>query len=173
MHAVCWLVETHGLLYRCGLGWLIVKTTIESVSHLNAVLVADDTALLILLCFHTPVDGFHEISLGPKQNLEHTNHPCCWNIKFTKRVLEISVCENILLGHALLGCDFNLLYGMFYTWGNRYCWRKGIYTVAKGQIDCITNIFSESQLKHFLCFIYFFPRASWNALAHHPQHCWQ
>ena len=66
MHAVCWLVETHGLLYRCGLGLLIVKTKIESVSRLNVVLIADDTALLILLCFHTPIDGFHEIFFRPE-----------------------------------------------------------------------------------------------------------
>ena len=28
-----------------------------------------------------------------------------WNIKLTKRALGIRVCENILFGHALLGCD--------------------------------------------------------------------
>ena len=40
---------------------LILQTTIQSVSTSNTVLVGDDTDLLILLCFHTPVDSSHEI----------------------------------------------------------------------------------------------------------------
>ena len=95
MHAECWLVETYGLLYRCGLGLLIVKRTIE---HLNAVLVADDTALLILLCFHTPIDRFHEIFFRPEA--KSGTHKSLLLLGH-----KINVCEKILLGHALLGCD--------------------------------------------------------------------
>ena len=84
---------------------LIVKTTIESASHFNTVLVADDTDLLILLCFHTPTDCSHEIFFRPEPKSRTHKLPRCWNIKLTKRALGIRVCENILFGHALLGCD--------------------------------------------------------------------
>ena len=40
---------------------LIVQTAVESASRCNTVLVGDDTDLLILLCFHTPIDCSHEI----------------------------------------------------------------------------------------------------------------
>ena len=130
MHAVCWLVETHGLLYRCGLGLLIVKHI--SMQFLLLMILPYWFYCASTLLLMVSMKYF----LGPKQNLEHmyTNHPCCWNIKFTKRVLEISVYENILLGHALLGC--NVMYCMacvtpekIATAGERAC-----IVVAKGQI---------------------------------------
>ena len=40
---------------------LIVKTAIASASTANTVLVGDDTDLLILLCYHAPLDSSHEI----------------------------------------------------------------------------------------------------------------
>jgi len=84
---------------------LIEKTTIESASHSNTVLVGDDTDLLDLLCFHTPIDCSHEIHFRPGVKSGTHKLPRCWNIKLTKRVLGLSVCENILFGHASLGCD--------------------------------------------------------------------
>ena len=68
-------------------------------------LVMDDTDLLILLCFHTPVDSSHEIYFRPEAKAGTHRLPQCWNIKLTKKVLDACVCENILFGHALLGCD--------------------------------------------------------------------
>ena len=122
-----------------------------------AVLVADDTALLILLCFHTPVDGFHEIFFRPETKSGTHKSPLLLEHKVHKKSFRNKCLWKYTVRPCFTRMRFNLLYGMFYTWGNCYCWRKGIYTVAKGQIDCITNIFSESQLKHFLCFIYFSP----------------
>ena len=85
---------------------LIVQTAIQSASRSNTVLIGDDTDLLILLCFHTPIDSSHEIFFRPEpKSGTHTKLPRCWNIKQTKRVLGARVCENILFGHALLGCD--------------------------------------------------------------------
>ena len=84
---------------------LIVKTAIQSASTSSTVLVGDDTDLLILLCFHAPLDTSHELYLKPEVKTGTHKLPRCWNIKQTKRVLGVRVCENILFGHALLGCD--------------------------------------------------------------------
>ena len=65
-------------------------------------LVGDDTDLLILLCFHTPIDSSHEIFFKPEPKSGTHKLPRCWNIKHTKGA---RVFENILFGHALLGCD--------------------------------------------------------------------
>ena len=45
---------------------LIVQTAVQSASRCNTVLVSDDTDLLILLCFHTPIDCSHEIFFRPE-----------------------------------------------------------------------------------------------------------
>ena len=84
---------------------LIVQTAIQSASASDTVLVGDDTDLLILLCFHTPIESSHDIYFKPETKAGIHKLPRCWNIKLTKKVLGVHVCENILFGHALLGCD--------------------------------------------------------------------
>ena len=84
---------------------LIVQTAIQSASRSSTVVVGDDTDLLILLCFHTPMNSSHEIYLRPEAKVRTLKLPRCWNVKLTKRILGERVCENILFGHALLGCD--------------------------------------------------------------------
>ena len=84
---------------------LIVQTAIENASLSNTVLVGDDTDLLILLCFHTPLNSVHDIFFTPEAKSGTQKLPRCWNIRLTKSILGKHVCENILFGHALLGCD--------------------------------------------------------------------
>ena len=83
----------------------IVQTAIQSSSRSSTVLVGDDTDLLILLRFHTPIDSSHEIFFWPEPKSGTHKLPRCWNIKHTKEVLGAHVCENILFGRVLLGCD--------------------------------------------------------------------
>ena len=47
---------------------LIVQTAIQSSSRFSKVLVGDDTDLLILLCFHTPVWGGQSQLFSPDQS---------------------------------------------------------------------------------------------------------
>ena len=83
----------------------VVQIAIQSSSRSSTVLVGDDTDLLILLCFHTPIDSSHEIFFRPEPKSGTHKLPRCWNIKHTKEVLGAHVCENILFGRVLLGCD--------------------------------------------------------------------
>ena len=84
---------------------LKVQTAIQSASASDTVLVGDDTDLLILLCFHTPIESSHDIYFKPETKAGIHKLPQCWNIKLIKKVLGARVCENILFSHALLGCD--------------------------------------------------------------------
>ena len=52
---------------------LIVQTTIQSASTANTVLVGDDTDLLILLCYHAPIDSSHEIYFWIEVNAGTSN----------------------------------------------------------------------------------------------------
>ena len=84
---------------------LIVQTAIQSASASDTVLVGDDTDLLILLCFHTPIESSHDIYFKLETKAGIHKLPRCWNINLTKKVLGARLCENILFGHALLECD--------------------------------------------------------------------
>ncbi len=66
---------------------LIVKKAIASASTANTVLVGDDTDLLILLCYHAPLDSSHEIYFKPEAKAGINKLPQCWNIKNTKKNL--------------------------------------------------------------------------------------
>ena len=89
---------------------LIVKTAVESARKRTTVLVGDDTDLLVLLCPYTSLDD-HDLYFQPepKANLRHW----VWDMKVVKAKLGESICDNILILHAILGSDTtSRLYGI-------------------------------------------------------------
>ena len=84
---------------------LIVQTAIQAASTSNTVVIGDDTDLLILLCYYTPIDSSHKVYFRPEAKTGTHKLPRCWNIQHTKDILGACVSENMLFGHALLGCD--------------------------------------------------------------------
>ena len=82
---------------------LIVQTVIQSARSIITVLVGDDTDLLVLLCRHAEMNAIDLFfKAEPKQRSKTRK---IWNIKKTKTSLGPNVCANILLVHAILGCD--------------------------------------------------------------------
>ena len=81
---------------------LIVKQTIEEAEKSDAVLIGDDTDLLVLLLYHAKMES-HDIYFAPDYRSSSTRR--VWDIKQTKRELGPNVCEHILFLHAFLGCD--------------------------------------------------------------------
>ena len=78
--------------------------------------------------------------------------PRCWNIKHTKssRVLGARVCENILFGHALLGCDttsrvFGIGKGALLIYSCRHCLRHLL------QLDTIEFTTKYRDGEDFIC----------------------
>ena len=77
---------------------LIVKTAIDSASNKTAVVIGEDTDLMILLLYHAKNSGC-QIFFTSEQR------PSCGIIKHTKSKLGSTVCGAILVVHALLKCD--------------------------------------------------------------------
>ena len=69
----------------------------------KAVLVGDDTDLLVLLCYHASLES-HDLFFCPEPK-KNTKQPCTWNIKAVKQRLGPDMCQHILFLHAFLGCD--------------------------------------------------------------------
>ena len=94
---------------------LIVQTAIAAAAsqpNNTTVLVAEDTDILILLCFHTQTN-MKNIYLKPEPHYGMKKTPRCWNIAVLKSTLGPEVCDNILFVHALLGCDTtSRIYGL-------------------------------------------------------------
>jgi len=67
------------------------------------VLVGDDTDLLVLPCHHPEMNA-NDLFLKPEAK-QRSKTRKIWNIKKTKTSLGPNVCANILLVHAILGCD--------------------------------------------------------------------
>ena len=94
---------------------LIVQNTIAATHKnpaINTVLVADDTYILILLCWHvkptTPC-----IYFGPEPWQQTKRAPRCWNMSVVRTFLGPDVCKNIIFMHAILGCaTTSALYGI-------------------------------------------------------------
>jgi len=82
---------------------LIAQTAIQSARSVSTVLVGDNTDLLVLLCFCAEIDA-HDLFFRPEPKQSSKTKRVCY-IKETKNLLCPSVCKNILLVHALLGCD--------------------------------------------------------------------
>ena len=66
-------------------------------------LVGDDTYLLVLLCHHAERNA-NELFFKPEPK-QRSKTRKTWKIKRTKTSLGANVCANILLVHAILGCD--------------------------------------------------------------------
>ena len=84
---------------------LIVQTDIDSA--IDAVLIGDDTDLLVLLCYYTDLKS-HNFFFRPEAKRNQQQR--IWNIKVVKAQ---EMCTNILFIHAILGCDIgSQLYGI-------------------------------------------------------------
>ena len=94
---------------------LIVQTAIDAANKdltQPTVVVADDTDILILLCWHLPPTT-PSVYFRPESHPGTKKTPKCWNIAVMKEVLDQNLCNNILFVHAMLGCDTtSALYGV-------------------------------------------------------------
>ena len=82
---------------------LIAQTAVQSAATTNTVLVADDTDLVILLCYHADPDGFDLFMQFSTRGTTKKNRIC--DINVTQSELDADICNNILFIHAILGCD--------------------------------------------------------------------
>ena len=90
---------------------LIAQTAVQSAAAKNTVLVADDTDLVILLCYYADPDGFDLFMQFSTRGTTKKNR--IWDIKVTQSELGAAICNNILFIHAVLGCDTtSRLYGL-------------------------------------------------------------
>ena len=83
---------------------LIVRTALECAQSRSTVVIGDDIDLLILLCYHNDLQSPFSVNLKPQPKKE-SNKLRIWNIKCTQEKLGIDICRNILVVHAILGCD--------------------------------------------------------------------
>ena len=85
---------------------LIVKTVLECGQSSNTVVIGDDTDLLVLLCYHNNVQSpFSVYRYLKSDSKKDSNKFRIWNIKCTQENIGIDICRNILVLHAILGCD--------------------------------------------------------------------
>ena len=90
---------------------LIAQTAVQSAATKSAVLVADDTDLVILLCYYADPDGFALFMQCSTRGTTKENR--IWDIKVTQSELDADICNNILFIHAILGWDTtSRLYGL-------------------------------------------------------------
>ena len=82
---------------------LIAQTAVQSAATKNTVLVADDTDLVILLCYYADPDGFELFMQFSTRGTMKKNR--IWDIKVTQNELGADICNNVLFIHAILGCD--------------------------------------------------------------------
>ncbi len=85
---------------------LIAQTAINSAERTgkSTVVVADDTDILVLLCYHTK-STTRNLYLRPEPRYGAKKLPRCWNIVVLKSKLGPQVCDSMLFVHAFLGCD--------------------------------------------------------------------
>ena len=90
---------------------LIAQTAMQSAATKNTVLVADDTDLVILLCYYADPDGFDLFMQCSTRGTTKKNR--IWDIKVTQSELGADICISILFIYAILGCDTtSRLYGL-------------------------------------------------------------
>ncbi len=90
---------------------LIAQTAVQPAATKNTFFVADDTELVILLCYYTDPDGFDLFMEFSTRRTTKKNR--IWDIKVTQSELGANICNNILFIHAILGCDTtSRLYGL-------------------------------------------------------------
>ena len=94
-----------------GADLLIAQTAMQSAATKNTVLVADDTDLVILLCYYADPDGFDLFMQCSTRGTTKKNR--IWDIKVTQSELGADICNNNLFIYAILGCDTtSRLYGL-------------------------------------------------------------
>ena len=90
---------------------LIAQSAVQSAAAKNTVLVADDTDLMILLCYYADPYGFAMFMQCSTRGTTKKNR--IWDIKVTKSELGADICNNILFRQAGFGCDTtSRLYGL-------------------------------------------------------------
>ena len=82
--------------------YLIARKAVQSAETIDAVLIGEDTDLLILLLFHSNIES-HDLFFT--SNPKGGSKSKVWNIKRAKLNLGSYVSKNILFIHAFLGCD--------------------------------------------------------------------
>src|SRR6267154_730197 len=82
---------------------LITQTAVQASEQRDIVVIADDTDILILLCFHVKLEN-KQVIFQPEPK-SGANRIRKWNIQATKCVLGLHVCNGLLFLHAILGCD--------------------------------------------------------------------
>lgn len=82
---------------------LITQTAVGASEQRDVVVIADDTDVLILLCFYVQMEN-KKVILKPEPKCGATNIRQ-WNIQTTKLSLGLNVCNDLLFIHAILGCD--------------------------------------------------------------------
>ena len=112
---------------------LIAQTAVQTAARTNTVLVADDTDLVILLCYYADPDCFDLFMQCSTRGT--TKKKRIWDIKVTQSELGADICNNILFIHAILGCD------------SIYCFRY---------FDCSVNVMVCFPLPTFIFSIYCF-----------------
>lgn len=90
---------------------LIVQTAINEAHNRDIVVVADDTDILVLLCYYVTREC-KQVTMRPEPK-RLTVNPRVWNIQAAQSALGGLLCKNLLFIHALLGCDTtSQLYGI-------------------------------------------------------------
>ena len=90
---------------------LSFSTIVQSAAAKSTVLVADDTDLVILLCYYADPDGFALFMQCSTRGTTKENR--IWDIKVTQSELGADICNNILFIHTILGWDTtSRLYGL-------------------------------------------------------------
>ena len=90
---------------------LIAQISMQLTAKKNTLLVADDTDLVILLCYYADPDGFYLFMQCSTRGTTKKNR--VWDIKVTQSELGADICNNILFIHAILGCGTtSRLYGL-------------------------------------------------------------
>ena len=77
-------------------------TAVESSRAKATALIGEDTDLLVLLSYHANLNSPRNLFFIPKTTSSSAK---VWNVKKTKRALGENFCSNILILHAILGCD--------------------------------------------------------------------
>ena len=106
---------------------MIVQMAIQSTKSTTAVLVGDDTDLLVLLCHHAD-RSTRDLFLIPQPKQKSMTRKI-WDIKKIKAVLGPETCAYILFVHAILGCDTT----------------SGIHRIGKG--SALKKIMKDAQFQ--------------------------
>ena len=82
---------------------LIVQTAVKCPEHSQAVVIGEDTDLLVLLCMHAEMDN-EDIIFQPETKQKSAKFRI-WDIKKTKKVIGLEKCCLLSVVHAIPGCD--------------------------------------------------------------------